>query len=447
MADSKLAGLYVEFSSKGWAAVDAATKGLIAGLDKAKSAAANVAGGIASITGAALGLVSTGGGLGAFFASLSQGTMEGERMARAFDYLKRVVVDSFAGPMRAFTDNIIQLANWFRSLDQATKDWIARIGIIAVIVGTVGGVVAALAGGFAAIVAGATALAGVLGAVGSAILSVGWPAVLASVVALGAAFAVLAPLVRAWWQDLTKGATTSEEVAVRVVTAFLNAWTYVKAGASAAWAFISEITSSILWPVMQQTGEFVIAVFKNIWEVASTIWNAVGDVVTTVLGGIAKAMYALGLISDATFGGMAQAALDLATKLGRLMGLNLADMVLPKLPSLDDTVEAFGRAGKAGGDAWRQGMGDLAGNAARAKGIVDQFKGLFQGGGGGFRMKIDVQLESNQGLFDRLAKAFGSVGGSNIPEQQLNALQAIQGATEKAAAGIGELGNLLPAVN
>src|SRR4051794_32469552 len=107
MADSKLAGLYVEFSTKGWEAVQGILGKVVVTLDKATAAAGRVAGGIGSIVGASYALVASGGALGAFFGQISHGTVEGERMGRAFEYLKRVVVDSFAPYVRQLTDSVM----------------------------------------------------------------------------------------------------------------------------------------------------------------------------------------------------------------------------------------------------------------------------------------------------------------------------------------------------
>jgi hypothetical protein len=105
----------------------------------------------------------------------AKGTVEATQFSRAMELLTRTIGDAFAPYVRAATQGLIDLANWFKGLTQETKDSIAQwalitagvagfVSFLPVMIGGLSGVVAAIGAllspiglavaGFAALVAG-----------------------------------------------------------------------------------------------------------------------------------------------------------------------------------------------------------------------------------------------------------------------------------------------------
>ncbi len=96
---------------------------------------------IGSIASAAQGIAKIGAGLGAgFLASFGRGAMEGtveaDRLGKAFTYLTRVVGDSLAPYVRMLTDYIVQAAQAYRAISPETKKTVTQVALFAAGIGT-----------------------------------------------------------------------------------------------------------------------------------------------------------------------------------------------------------------------------------------------------------------------------------------------------------------------
>src|SRR5262245_56812380 len=120
-AESTIARHFVELGVKGLGLVEGAftrIKQGLAGVEKVGKAVAAGTQLAASVTQVASSFV----GLAA---RIAEGTVEGDRLGAAWQFLGRVVKDMFAPYVRMLTQGLIELAQWWRSLDSDTKSTIA----------------------------------------------------------------------------------------------------------------------------------------------------------------------------------------------------------------------------------------------------------------------------------------------------------------------------------
>jgi hypothetical protein len=160
-AESNLADLYVNFSSRNSKAldkeIDAKRGRLLAAAQAAGHFAKQAAGGFAAGA-AAVGrfaAVAAAAGAGLVARGLA-GTREAAALGSAFTLLSRIVADVFAPAVRVVTQAVIELARWWLSLDKETRHSIQTWVLL-------GAAVAAAAAAFPLVKTAATAFISVIG--------------------------------------------------------------------------------------------------------------------------------------------------------------------------------------------------------------------------------------------------------------------------------------------
>ena len=128
----------VEFSVSGLSKAIAGVRGT---LNAMKKMAVETTEQVKALTNAVGNAAKIGAGLGAgFLATFGRGAMEGtveaDRLGKAFTYLTRVVGDSLAPYVRMLTDYIIQAAQAYRALSPETKKTITQVALFAAGIGT-----------------------------------------------------------------------------------------------------------------------------------------------------------------------------------------------------------------------------------------------------------------------------------------------------------------------
>ena len=151
MAQSKLAELVISITAQGLGAVGAAIDALKKTLDSTTSAVVKLGTTFRQLTsGVAGGLTGAVGSLVGLASSVSQNTVEGDRLGQAFTLLSRVVNDMFAPYVRMLTQGIMELTRWWQDLDAGLKSglaqWIAVGAAVGVLVATLPVLVAGLSG-------------------------------------------------------------------------------------------------------------------------------------------------------------------------------------------------------------------------------------------------------------------------------------------------------------
>lgn len=111
---------------------------------------------------------------------------------------------------------------------------------------------------------------------------------------------------------------------------------------------------------------------------------------------------------------------------------------------VDGKAKAFGANSKEWASNLRDKLRDVE---ARLAGIGGKMQKTFdESKNKGFTIKFDVQLESIQGTFDRLLKAFADPGAESIDEAQLGQLQEANANLQKNAAALQDIKRALPPV-
>lgn len=104
---------------------------IVAGISKARSAIAGLASdGAKAIKGLAT-FAAPAAGLLAFARAAAQGTIEGQRLATAWDYLSRSIGSIFAPAVRIASAVLVGIGDLFNSLSPTTKYWVAGIALSA----------------------------------------------------------------------------------------------------------------------------------------------------------------------------------------------------------------------------------------------------------------------------------------------------------------------------
>lgn len=143
-----------------------------------------------------------GGAVGTLTRAASAGTVEGEQLAKSYEYASRTIGDMFAPYVRLATGLVNKFTAYFRSLSEETKASVAKWAMVTA-------AVAAFAAALPSILAGVTALTGAIFALTSPIGLAG-----AAIVAMGGYFAGVFDSTKSW-----------EEVLASFIEFFLDIWT------------------------------------------------------------------------------------------------------------------------------------------------------------------------------------------------------------------------------
>jgi hypothetical protein len=143
-----------------------------------------------------------GGAVGTLTRAASAGTVEGEQLAKSYEYAGRVVGDMFAPYVRLATDLVNRFTAYFKTLSASTKASIANWAMVTAAVAAFAALIPTLLAGVAALSGAVFALLSPIGLAGAAI------------VAMAGYFAGVFDATKSW-----------EEVLASFIEFFLDAWT------------------------------------------------------------------------------------------------------------------------------------------------------------------------------------------------------------------------------
>lgn len=215
-----------------------------------------------------------GGAVGTLTRAASAGTVEGEQLAKSYEYASRTIGDMFAPYVRLATGLVNKFTAYFRSLSEETKASVAKWAMVTA-------AVAAFAAALPSILAGVTALTGAIFALTSPIGLAG-----AAIVAMGGYFAGVFDSTKSW-----------EEVLASFIGFFLDIWTRAQdafdkfcglivskydstvkpmlAGMEESWNAVSETIGGVVDYLAQSVASF----FGTSVEEASSLQGVMSSVV------------------------------------------------------------------------------------------------------------------------------------------------------------------------
>lgn len=422
---SKLAELFVEITVKGTPAAKKALDEVKANTEATGKAAeksakqfdgffSKMVKGVAQTAAGFATLAASGAGFTGFIAGVSRGTVEGEKFGNALEVAGRIFNDMFAPYVRAATAAVVVLADAWAGLDGGTKAVVAGVLVA-------GAAVAAL--GVAA--AGASLVLGGLATIGSAIAA-GFSIIVGVVMALASPLGLVIGLAVGLGAALV-GAAIGGMGGWSKLSSFLSQnWRTVVTGlidgmAAAARGILAAVS-------------FITVAFAKFFNWVAVNWQKLTGYLSIGLGVVAEK---LKLAPEGTA--------DLLAKDFNAQKFAPPIDIKALQGQLDKARDAFkGWTGNLGKDVtqWLHEFGYSFGSLFIA---IKKLWGAFDTGP--MKMKFDVQLEENQGTYERLLKAFGSQSdGIAIAKEQLEQQkQTVQGVKELKGVFQG-IKDLLPAV-
>lgn len=234
-----------------------------------------------------------GGAVGTLTRAASAGTVEGEQLAKAYEYAGRMVGDMFAPYVRLGTDLINKFTHYWKSLSAEVKSSVAKWAMVTA-------AVAAFAAALPSLLAGVGALTGAITALMSPIGLAG-----AAIVAMGGYFAGVFDSTKSW-----------EDVLANFIGFFLDVWTQAEnAFDNFCGAIVSKYDSTVkpmldgmeeswnsvsetIGEVVEYLAESVASFFGTSIEDASTFEGAMGSVVEAWLDLQTAAEAVISALSD-----------------------------------------------------------------------------------------------------------------------------------------------------
>jgi hypothetical protein len=296
---------------------------------------------------------------GGIIAKALQGTQEAHELGQAFEYLVRVVGQSFAPYVRMLTTLLAALAGWFRSLSPETQRWIAVVGIAAVAI--------------AALIALAPTIAAAWSAAGAVIGAV-WAGVAA---VIGFVFSPIGLITLA---------------VVGLIAAFAALFVYLTGG----WSDVANSTNDANKSWVEKAIDWIQAVAKAFGQGFNWIMRQAAKTSDWIAEKLADAGEYLGILPEGT-------------------GKAVREMPPIEPFQLDLTkIDLFFKKVKGGVNAVAPAVKGLWGT------LSDLFGELMNPSNPkGFTLRMKVELEGLQGTYDRLLKAFAEGDGEDIQKQIL----------------------------
>lgn len=391
VAKSKVADQYVSLSVEGTEKAEA----------KVRTTCQRMADAAAKL-GTSLKVVGAAGAafLGYYGRAASAGTVEADQFARANEYLGRVIGQATAPYVRALTTGVYSAAQAYRQLSPATQSAVVQVALFAAGLGTAVVLLPTIVSTVGALVGALSLLAG---PVGAAVLAVG---------GLGAAFLLAGD------QSQTFGQRAASAAAG------------VAAGATRAKGMLDKLGAAVGY-VWQNLGQSIQDFMTDGWEYSKVVLDNIIQLATKTAGNLKK------LIENALTGQNLFEGFDYYEP-KKFTGTTKTFQDLAKvMDNIDAKTEQSAVKAAALGK-------NLAGGASELwDAVSDLAKGLGQAK---FQMKLDVQMESLQGTFDRLQKAFASGDGEDLQRtmarQQAEANQKL----DRIRAALDRLGGTLSPV-
>ena len=234
-----------------------------------------------------------GGAVGTLTRAASAGTVEGEQLAKSYEYAARTIGDMFAPYVRLATDLINRFTSYFRSLSAETKASVAKWAMVSA-------AVAAFAAALPSLIAGVTALTGAIFALMSPIGLAG-----AAIVAMGGYFAGVFDSTKSWEEVLasfigffldvwTRAQDAFDKFCGAVVSAYDSTVKPMLAGMEESWNSVSESIGG----VVDYLAESIAGFFGTSVEDASTFHGVMSSVVEAWLDLQTAAEAVISALSD-----------------------------------------------------------------------------------------------------------------------------------------------------
>lgn len=389
--------------------------------------------------------------LGIFGTKAMAGTVEAERLSQAIERFFRVTGDALAPYVRQATELVNRLTQAFYTLPASTKTAIVQVALIASGIGMA-------SAAFLALSSVAVTVGGVLLAVFTS------PITLIAGLVAGATSAALA------MGGVFDAGISANERITRVVQVLLDAWTGMKAiGQSLVNSFrpafewistafattfkkimsvlgvdVGEVGATGAQALTGTFGDFTLAVVKNFYHIRA-VWSEVCDsirrnfwsVSNVIAKSLATASEFVGLIPEGS-GEILNDIVDRENKAAAAADLRSADELRRK------NAAAMDELGKK-----------LEANKGKAKELAVPLLKAFQGiadivnppgggagpGGGGFTMKVGIDIGPLESAFSRIQMAVANASGVGVDVNK-----AILGGVEQIAGNVAKIANAPPAL-
>ncbi|QVL32349.1 hypothetical protein KIH39_00065 [Telmatocola sphagniphila] len=371
-ADQKIAGYYVAFAIKGMRAayeqVKAGVGEMLKAFKSVQESVDKMMSGMKKLGTVAAGLSASF--LGLFGRGAMQGTVEADKLAAAWEYLSRVIGDSLAPYVRVLTDQLIGVAEAYRSLSPQTKDFAVKIALV----GTAVGSVLAVGALIGPVIAGGFSLAA--GAIGL---------LFTPMVGLIALFGAAGYAVYETFQLFS----SSSSQASQDIQESNRSWILkLASGVADVVVFVAE---KFNWVARQIVGVYD-------WLTKKTTWL----------------LEKLRIVEKGTY--------DLVKN----------DPFKPWQINVDkvrEGIEGIGKAVDENIPDWSDVKNKMSNFWEGLKANLEKAKNKGPGGGPGFNIKYTVAFESSQGTYDRLAQAF--TGNAFKTEDIMKAQLGVQSDSQK----------------
>ena len=389
--------------------------------------------------------------LGYFGTKAMAGTVEAERLSQAIERFFRVTGDALAPYVRQATELVNRLTQAFYTLPASTKTAIVQVALIATGIGTA--------------TAAFLALSGVAVTVGGVLLAVFTsPITLIAGLVAGATSAALA------MGGVFDAGISANERITRVVQVLLDAWSGMKKiGESLvnsfrpAFEWISTAFATVFKKIMSVLGvdvgevgaqgaqaltgtfaDFTLAVVKNFYHIRA-VWAEVCDsirrnfwsVSNTIAKALATAEEFVGLIPKGSTE-VLNDIVDRENKAAAAADLRNADELQRKNAAAMDELAKKLEANK--GKAKELAIPLLNGFKA-FQDIVNPPGGGAGPGGGGFTMKVGIDIGPLESAFSRIQMAVANASGVGVDVNK-----AILGGVEQIAGNVAKIANAPPAL-
>lgn len=389
--------------------------------------------------------------LGYFGTKAMAGTVEAERLSQAIERFFRVTGDALAPYVRQATELVNRLTQAFYTLPASTKTAIVQVALIATGIGMASAAFLALSGA-------AVTVGGVLLAVFTS------PIALIAALVAGATSAALA------MGGVFDAGIDANERITRVVQVLLDAWTGMKAiGQSLvnsfrpAFEWISKAFATTFSHIMKILGveisaeggkgvqsltgtfaDFTLAVVKNFLYIRA-VWSEVCDSIRTkfvsvsdsIATGLGAAAEFVGILKKGT-GNFLEEDIQRARKAAVKADLAAADELQRKNKAALDELQKKLEENK--GKAQELAIPLLNGFKA-FQDIVNPPGGGAGPGGGGFTMKVGIDIGPLESAFSRIQMAVANASGVGVDVNK-----AILGGVEQIAGNVAKIANAPPAL-
>ena len=389
--------------------------------------------------------------LGYFGTKAMAGTVEAERLSQAIERFFRVTGDALAPYVRQATELVNRLTQAFYTLPASTKTAIVQVALIATGIGmasaaflalsgvavTVGGVLLAVFTSpialIAALVAGATSAALAMGGVFDA-----------GILANERITRTIQVLLDAFegMKSIGAGLVDSFSPAIEWISnAFSKAFNYimevlgVKIGAEGATG-VTALAGTFSEFTVTVVGYFhrIRAVWHEVCNTMRTNFVSVSDQIAIGLGAAAEAV---GLVPEGT-GNILQDDIQRAKKAAANEDLRNADELQRKNAAAMEELKKKLKDNQ--GEAKKLAAPLMDAFNAVAK-IINPKGGLAGAGGGGFTMKVGIDIGPLESAFSRIQMAVANASGVGVDVNK-----AILGGVEQIAGNVAKIANAPPAL-